>query len=162
MVFTGRVSVNRDFMANFNGQSDLVPALDRGLSASYSIIKAAPPPFDLSVWSFCIFCENRIKIYGNRKFALVGIIPNQLFSFSSDKDRRTDSRIRWKKHSAAPPGIEPRILRNLVARSIPGGAALCFFRLIRPVSSSIFVGAKREELIYGNVVQMCHRSCSLV
>ena len=30
----------------------------------------------------------------HRKFALVGIIPNQLFSFSSDKDRRTDSRIR--------------------------------------------------------------------
>ena len=53
----------------------------------------------------------------HRKFALVGIIPNQLFSFSSDKDKRTDSRIRRKKHSAAPPGIEPRILRNLVARS---------------------------------------------
>ena len=31
----------------------------------------------------------------NRKLALVGIIPNQvLFSFISDKDRRTDSRIR--------------------------------------------------------------------
>ena len=38
-----------------------------------------------------------------------------LFSFSADKDRRSDSRIR--KHSAAPPGIEPRILRILVARS---------------------------------------------
>ena len=57
------------------------------------------------------------------------VINNQLFSFSSDKDRRTDSRIRRKKHSAAPPGIEPRILRIL--GSIPGGAALCFFRLIR-------------------------------
>ena len=44
-------------------------------------------------------------------------MEGQLFSFSSDKDRRTDSRIRRKKHSAAPPGIEPRILRNLVARS---------------------------------------------
>ena len=33
----------------------------------------------------------------DRKLALVGIIPNQiLFSFSSDKDRRTDSRIRRK------------------------------------------------------------------
>ena len=53
-----------------------------------------------------------------RKLALVGIIPNQiLFSFSSDKDRRTDSRIGRKKHSAAPPGIEPRVLRILVARS---------------------------------------------
>ena len=30
----------------------------------------------------------------NRKFALVGIIPNQPLSFSSDKDRRTDGRIR--------------------------------------------------------------------
>ena len=31
------------------------------------------------------------------KLALVGVIPNQvLFSFSSDKDRRTDSRIRQK------------------------------------------------------------------
>ena len=31
----------------------------------------------------------------HRKLALVGIFPNQiLFSFSSDKDRRTDSRIR--------------------------------------------------------------------
>ena len=31
---------------------------------------------------------------GNRKLALVGIIPNQiLFSFSSDKDRRTDSKF---------------------------------------------------------------------
>ena len=33
----------------------------------------------------------------NRKLALVGIIPNQiLFSFSSDKDRRTDTWIRRK------------------------------------------------------------------
>ena len=29
-----------------------------------------------------------------RKLALVGIIPNHFFSFSSDKDRRTDSRSR--------------------------------------------------------------------
>ena len=54
-----------------------------------------------------------------RKLALVGIIPN-LFSFRSDKDRRTDSRIRRKNLlSAAPPGIEPRVLRIPVARS-PG------------------------------------------
>ena len=52
-----------------------------------------------------------------RKLALVGIIPNQiLFSFNSDKDRRTDSWIR-RKNSAAPPGIQPRILRIPVARS---------------------------------------------
>ena len=44
------------------------------------------------------------------------ILSNQLFSLSSDKDRRTDSRIR-RNNSAAPPGIEPRILRILVARS---------------------------------------------
>ena len=37
-----------------------------------------------------------------RKLALVGIIPNQsLFSFSSDKDRRADSRIR-RKNTAQP------------------------------------------------------------
>ena len=41
-----------------------------------------------------------------------------LFSFSSDKDRRTDSRMRRENTcSAAPPGIEPRVLRILVARS---------------------------------------------
>ena len=48
---------------------------------------------------------------------LSGSFLIKLFSFSSDKDRRTDSRIRRKKHSAAPPGIEPRILRIPVARS---------------------------------------------
>ena len=41
-----------------------------------------------------------------------------LHSFRSDKDRRTDSRIRRKKHTAAPPlKIEPRILQIPVARS---------------------------------------------
>ena len=54
-----------------------------------------------------------------------------LFSFSSDKDRRTDNRIRRKKHSAAPPGIEPRILRILeFARSwvrFPAGLRCVFF-----------------------------------
>ena len=66
-----------------------------------------------------IYLFDATILYTNktRKLALVGIIPNQLFSFSSDKDRRTDSRIRRKKHSAAPPRIEPRILRILVARS---------------------------------------------
>ena len=58
----------------------------------------------------------------NRKFALVGIIPNQLFSFSSDKDRRTD-RVRF------PAGLR------------------CVFSSDPAVSSSIFVGAEREELI---------------
>ena len=46
-----------------------------------------------------------------------------LFSFSSEKDRRIERPIRRKKHSAAPPGIEPDLA----------------------VSSSIFVGAEREE-----------------
>ena len=41
--------------------------------------------------------KKKRKWVGLRKLALVGIIPNQiLFSFSSDKDRRTDSRIRRK------------------------------------------------------------------
>ena len=78
----------------------------------------------------------------SRKLALVGIIPNDiLFSFSSDKDRRTDSRIRRKKkHSAAPLGIEPRVLRILLARSNH-----FFFSSDPAVSSSIFVGAEREK-----------------
>ena len=65
-----------------------------------------------------------------RKLVLVLIIPYQIFfSFSSDKDRRTDSRIRRKtKHSAGPrrattnsqdPGFDSR-----------RGCAV-FFRLIR-------------------------------
>ena len=66
----------------------------------------------------------------NRKFALVGIIPNQLFSFSSDKDR-LERATRFRK----------------ILGSIPGGAALCFFSSDPAVSSSIFVGAEREELI---------------
>ena len=47
-----------------------------------------------------------------------------LFSFSSDKDRRINSRIRRKKHSAAPLGIKPRVLRIPVARSNPRGTAI--------------------------------------
>ena len=73
------------------------------------------------------------------------LFSNQiLFPFRSDKDRRTDSRIRRKKkHSAAPPG---------------GG----FFSSDPAVSSSIFVGAKREEnLIWnfptGATLQVCFR-----
>ena len=71
----------------------------------------------------------------NRKLALVGIIPNQLFSFSSDKDRRTDSRIR-RKNTAQP--------RRPVR--FPAGLR-CVFSSDPAVSSSIFVGAEREELI---------------
>ena len=42
------------------------------------------------------------KSFSKCKLALVGIIPSQiLFSFSSDKDRRTDSRIR-RKNTAQP------------------------------------------------------------
>ena len=77
-----------------------------------------------------------------------------------------------KKHSAAPPGIEPRILRILVARSNWATKPqrelrvnfrlspscqfflrcvfffiLFFFSSDPAVSSSIFVGAEREELI---------------
>ena len=82
-----------------------------------------------------------------RKLALVGIIPYQiLFSFSSDKDRRTDSRIR-QKTQRSPAGNRTftrsshcgfvaqwleRATRKTLG-SIPGGAALLnmFFRLIQ-------------------------------
>ena len=66
------------------------------------------------------------------------------FSFSSDKDRRTDSRrIRPKKHSAAPSG------------SIPGSYEFqsglrCVFSSDPAVSASIFVGAEREENLIKN------------
>ena len=66
------------------------------------------------------FIKRLASKISDHKLALVGIIPNQiLFSFSSDKDRRrTDSQIRRKKkHNAAHRGIEPRVLRILVARS---------------------------------------------
>ena len=61
-----------------------------------------------------------------RKLALVGIIPNQLLSFSSDKDRRTDSLIRRKKKTAQP-RWESKTLGSIDSRR--GCAA--FFRLIR-------------------------------
>ena len=49
----------------------------------------------------------------NRKLALVGIIPNHFFSFSSDKDRRTDSRIRRKKKTQrSPAGNRTQDLAN--------------------------------------------------
>ena len=56
----------------------------------------------------------------NRKLALVGIIPIKiLFSFSTDKDRRTDMQPdQTKKHSAAPPGIEPKVLRVNSSRTL--------------------------------------------
>ena len=78
-----------------------------------------------------------------RKLVLVGIIPNQiLFSFSSDKDRRTDSRIRRIKKPSAAPRRATTIRKTL--GSIPSGAALCFSS--DPASSSpTFVGAERKE-----------------
>ena len=92
--------------------------------------RALPPPFFL------------LAVHNTPLWNRIGI--NQLFSFSSDKDRRTDSRIRRKKHSAAPPGIEPRILRVLVARSNHWATKP---QRDPAVSSSIFLGAEREELI---------------
>ena len=54
--------------------------------------------------------EEKRKI---RKLALVGIIPNQiLFSFSSEKDRRTDSRTR-RKNTAQPRREERKIVASL-------------------------------------------------
>ena len=47
----------------------------------------------------CTAVALHVGLHGPEK----NLESNQLFSFSSDKDRRTDSRIRRKKHSAAPP-----------------------------------------------------------
>ena len=62
--------------------------------------------------------------YISGKLALVGIIPNQLFSFSSDKDRRTDSRIRRKNTAQSRRESNPEIhtqfplwLRSSVVRA---------------------------------------------
>ena len=74
---------------------DSALAPDRGMNGGYGHVTHFP----LSV------SRNNREYFCLRKLALVGIIPNQiLFSFISDKDRRTDSRIR-RKNSAAPPGI---------------------------------------------------------
>ena len=67
------------------------------------VFSSGTPSMTTRACSAC-HCENNITI-------------QILFSFSSDKDRRTDSRIRRNKHSAAPPGIKPRVLQILVARS---------------------------------------------
>ena len=86
---------------------------------------------------------------GNRNLALIRIIPNQiLFSFSSDKDRRTDSRIRRK--NTAQPRQESNPGSCEFLGSIPGGAALYFFSSDPAVSSSIFVEAEREENLIRN------------
>ena len=71
------------------------------------------------------------KSFFFRKLALVGIIPNQtFFSFSSDKDRRTDSRIRQKNTARCgfvAQWLERATRIRKTVGSIPGGAALCFF-----------------------------------
>ena len=79
----------------------------------------------------------------NRKLALVGIIPNQnLFSFSSDKDRRP-----WVRF---PAGLR------------------CVFSSDPAVSSSIFVGAEREENLFEHKKyfkasrQTKHRTCKVM
>ena len=92
------------------------------------------------------------------KLALVGIIPNQiLFSFSSDKARRTDSWIR-RKNTVQPcresnPGScdESVRVRQEFARPwvrFPAGLR-CVFSSDPAVSSSIFVGAEREKNLIG-------------
>ena len=76
----------------------------------------------------CLTELRKLKWHFFCELALVGIIPNQiLFSFSSDKDRRTDSRFRQKKQRS------------------PAGAALFCFSSDPAISSSIFVRAEREE-----------------
>ena len=76
------------------------------------------------------------NIIGSRKLALVEIIPYQIiFSFSSDKDRRTDSRIR-RKNTA-----QPRLESNPESCEFQSHA----FSSDPAVSYSIFVAAEREE-----------------
>ena len=95
------------------------------LALRHTLIVCAPFSFSFdNAVSFkcfehdCVIFESKVFFC---KLALVGIIPNQiLFSYSSDKDRRTDSRIRRK-------GL------HRVFSSDPA------------VSSSIFVWAEREE-----------------
>ena len=86
----------------------------------FKIFKSACALFSRIFKSACALWKNfQNESASNRKFALVGIIPNQLFSFSSDKDRRT---AQWLERATR--------IRKILG-SIPGGAALCFFRLIR-------------------------------
>ena len=84
-------------------------------------------PFVRQLWkthhSFFFFVIENFNTIQSKILGLhVQPINQILFSFSFDKDRtfrRTDSRIRRiKKDSATPPGIEPRVLRNLVFRRI--------------------------------------------
>ena len=78
---------------------------------------------------------------------------NQLFSFSSDKDRRTDSRIRRKK--TAQPRRESNPGSGLANSSLTFARPWvrfpvelrCVFSSDPAVSSSIFVGVERKELI---------------
>ena len=84
--------------------------------------------------------ETTVKLVNS---LLSGSFLIKLFSFSSDKDRRTDSRIR-RKNTAQPrresnPGsrssrcgfvaqwLERATRTRKILGSIPGGAALCFF-----------------------------------
>ena len=64
--------------------------------------------------------------------------------------------MKKKKHSTAPPGIELRVLRILVARfnhqlrSRDRNCGLWIFSSDPAVSSSIIVGAEREENLIRN------------
>ena len=102
-----------------------------------------------------------LSIPSLRELALVWIIPNQiLFSFSSDKDRRTDSQIRRRKRREFPWGSCRSFVAQWLERAtrirktlglIPGGAALCFSS-DPAVSSSIFVGAEREKSLIPSLI----------
>ena len=82
------------------------------------------------------FHENRPKMADLKSLQKWSEIEQKyqiLFSFSTDKDRRTDSRIRRKNTAQPRRESNPRFPAGLrkTLGSIPGGAALCFFRLIR-------------------------------
>ena len=76
----------------------------------------------------------------NRKLALVGIIPNQLFSRKFTRSSRCGFVAQWLERAT-------RVHKSLA--SIPGGAAL-FFSSDPDASSSSFVGAEREEKLMRN------------
>ena len=96
----------------------------------------------------CLKCETQPQPTTNNRNQI-------LFSFSSDKERKTDSRIRRKKHSAAPPGIEPKVLRILVALTTELRSHNGNFDFHQAVWSGcqfycIFVGAERNENLIRN------------
>ena len=80
----------------------------------------------------------------NRKFVPVGTIP-----------KRTDSLVKDKNSHAVPPWLRSAVVRASDRQSedpisIPGGAALCFFRLIQLSVHICRIEKKERSLIRWN------------